>query len=488
MSLESNQPRASGPESVPLYAEHKKVYPKSVKGPHRRIKWLVLILIMTGYYVLPWLRWDRGIGLSDQAVLFDLYGRKLFFFDIEIWPQQIYYVTFILVFSAIGLFFVTALFGRLWCGYACPQTLWTDLFMLVERWIEGDRGDRIRRDEGPNTTEKVTLKLAKHAVWLTIALSTGGWWIFYFYDAPTLVHDVFAGTVPGYTVTMIGILTLITYFLAGYLREHTCTFMCPWPRFQAAMQDEESLVVSYRAWRGEKRAHLRRSVGWDQRQAQGLGDCIDCRACVAVCPTGIDIRNGSQLQCIGCALCIDACDEVMTKIGRPRGLVAFDTENNLVACAAAQAARPRLVRPRTIVYALLLTIIGTALVVIYEQRQLAHVSILRDRAPLFVRLADGQILNGYTVKISNMTRDAQTFKIGVEGIAGATLVRAGSDDAPVPELHLPAGADGVATYRVMVRVPHDALHAVATPLHFVVRSESEPIGDDYDGVFMGPTP
>ena len=473
-------------EPAPLFADHKKVYPKSVRGPYRRAKWMVFITIMTLYYVMPLLRWDRGPGLVDQAVLFDFYGRRLYFFNIEIWPQQIYYVTFILIFSAIGLFLTTSVFGRMWCGYACPQTLWTDLFMLVERWIEGDRNERIRRDQGPNSGEKLRLKLAKHAAWLTISLLTGGWFILYFYDAPTLARDLVSGAVPSYTVALIGILTLITYFLAGFLREHTCTFMCPWPRFQAAMTDEESLVVTYRRWRGETRAPFRKAVGWAERQARGLGDCIDCGVCQQVCPTGIDIRNGSQLQCIGCALCIDACDEVMVKMGRPRGLIAFDTVNAQVARGEGRAPVYRLLRPRTLIYLALLFGVGAGMVLSYEGQPKLHVSVLRDRAPLFVRLADGGILNGYTFKVLNMTREHQDYDLTLAGIPGAVMVQAGGDETPVAALRLTAAPDTVATYRILVRAPHAALSAASTPLHFVLKPRTGADGDVYDTVFMGP--
>lgn len=482
----SHDPTEAVDHQPSLYAAHKKVQPRSVRGPHRQIKWLVLIVIMTAYYVMPWLRWERGAGISDQAVLFDFDGRRFFLFNIEIWPQQIYYITFILILAAVVLFLTTALWGRLWCGYACPQTLWTDLYMLVERLIEGDRNERIRRDREPMTLNTFLLKLGKHGVWLTIALLTGGWFIFYFYDAPTLLHDVVAGTVTPATLVMILILSLMTYFLAGYLREHTCTFMCPWPRFQSAMQDEESLIVSYRAWRGEGRGPLRKGVSWEQRKAQGLGDCIDCHACQHVCPTGIDIRDGSQLQCIGCALCIDACDDIMKRIGRPKGLIAFDTLNAQTACAAGQTPRYRLMRPRTLLYMALLLVVGVFMVTTYAERSLVHVSLLRDRAPLYVRLAGGEIMNGFTFKISNLTREAHQYTVTLEGIPGARMVSSGSDDAPVTTLHLAAVPDAVATFRVTVRVPKDALAAVSTPLRFVVKSETAAINDTYDTSFMGP--
>lgn len=473
-------------EHVQLFEEHKKVYPKSARGIYRMIKWYVLAILLSIYYVMPFVRWDRGPGAASQATLFDFDGRRFYFFDVEIWPQQVYYVTFLMIFSAIALFLATTLFGRIWCGYACPQTVWTDLFMLVERWIEGDRSERIRRDQGPATWTKAGLKLAKHGVWLMISVATGGWWIMYFYDAPTLIRDILSGQVPSSTVAMIGLFTLTTYFLAGYVREHVCTYMCPWPRFQAAMQDEESLVVTYRRWRGENRAPLRKALPWPQRQAAGLGDCIDCSACRAVCPTGIDIRDGSQLQCIGCALCIDACNEVMTKIGRPRGLIAFDTANNQVACAAGLPPRYRLLRGRTMAYALALVVLAVGLVVSYEERQLVHVSVLRDRAPLFVRLADGEIQNGYTVKVLNMTQAARDYQLTVQGVAGAAMALAGSNAAPAPVLHLDAGRDSVATFRILVRAHRNALTGASTPLQFTLTPRQGGDGDRYDSVFLGP--
>ncbi|MEI6986166.1 MAG: cytochrome c oxidase accessory protein CcoG [Rhodospirillaceae bacterium] len=473
-------------EDTPLFADHKKVYPKSISGTFRRLKWLVLITLLFIYFFTPFLRWDRGPEMASQAVLFDFSGGRFYFFDAEIWPQQIYYIMILLIFSALALFLSTALFGRIWCGYACPQTVWSDLFMLVERWIEGERGERIRRDIGPTTRAKVLLKLAKHAVWLVISLLTGGWFIAYFYDVPTLAHDIMAAQLSSSTLVMIGILTLITYFLAGYVREHVCTFMCPWPRFQAAMQDEESLVITYRRWRGENRSPLHKSVAWPERRAAGFGDCIDCGACQQVCPTGIDIRNGSQLQCIGCALCIDACNEIMTKIGRERGLIAFDTDNNQIACSTGLPPRFRLLRGRTATYALLMLALIVASTIAYERRPQVQVNVLRDRAPLFVRLSSGEILNGYTLKILNMTRNAREYQLTLSGIAGTTMTMAGGAATPSTLLRLNADADTVATFRVMVRAPRASLTGFSTPLQFTVTPQVEGDGDRYEAVFLGP--
>ncbi len=276
--------KAGPPERRSLFKTREKVYPKAVSGRFRRLKWAALLVLLGLYYVVPWIRWDRGPGAPDQAVLIDMAGRRAYFFSIEIWPQEVSYLTGLLVLGAVGLFLVTALFGRLWCGYACPQTVWTDLYMWVERLIEGDRAERIRRDRSGPSLGKAGRKLAKHAAWLLIALATGGAWIMYFNDAPTLLRDAARLELSAGVAFFIGLFTLSTYLLAGWAREQVCTYMCPWPRFQAAMLDEHSLVVTYEAWRGEGRGPVRKNEGWDDRRARSGGDCIDCRACVHVSP------------------------------------------------------------------------------------------------------------------------------------------------------------------------------------------------------------
>ena len=303
-----------------LYAARQKVYPRLAHGRFRNIKWLVMAITLSIYYVLPWLRWDRGPNLPDQAVLLDFANGRLFLFFLEIWPQELYYITGILVISALGLFLVTALAGRVWCGYACPQTVWTDLMIAVERFWQGDRNARIRLDKEPWGAAKIFKKTMTHLSWLLIALATGGALVFYFRDAPTLAAELVTGTAPAIAYLFLGIFTATTYLLGGIAREQVCIYMCPWPRIQGAMVDRHTLLVSYRKERGEPRGPIRKGQSWE-----GRGDCIDCKACVAVCPTGIDIRDGAQLECIQCALCIDACNEIMDKIGRPRGLIAYDT-------------------------------------------------------------------------------------------------------------------------------------------------------------------
>ena len=335
-------------EDVPLFAATKKVYPQSVSGPYRRAKWLILVLCLGIYYLLPFLRWDRGPNLPNQAVLADLVNARFYFFFIELWPQEVYYFTGLLIMAAFVLFLMNAVAGRVWCGYLCPQTVWTDLFLAVERFFEGDRRERIKRDEGPWDVSKIWRKSAKHFVWLLIAWWTGGAWVLYFADAPTLVHQLATFEAPLTAYAFIGILTFTTYALAGIMREQVCNYMCPWPRIQAALTDDEALNVTYRYDRGDPRVSLRQAERL-RKLGDPAGDCIDCRQCVVVCPTGIDIRDGAQLDCIQCGLCIDACDNVMEKIGRPHGLIGFDTENNVKRRIAGEKPVYRPLRLRTAV-------------------------------------------------------------------------------------------------------------------------------------------
>ncbi len=323
-----------------LYAGREKVYPKLAHGRFRTVKWLVMALTLGIYYALPWMRWARGPDLPDQAVLLDMAHNRFFFFFLEIWPQEFYFVTGLLVLSALALFLVTSAAGRVWCGYTCPQTVWTDLMVLVERFWQGDRNARMRLDKERWGPVKLFKKAMTHLSWLAIGLATGGALVFYFRDAPTLAAELLAGTAPAIAYLFLGIFTLTTYVLGGIAREQVCIYMCPWPRIQGAMVDHETLLVSYKPYRGEPRGPHKKGQPWE-----GRGDCVDCKACVAVCPTGIDIRDGSQLECIQCALCIDACDDIMGKVGRPRGLIAYDTiakqEAASEGCAGAAAADTR---------------------------------------------------------------------------------------------------------------------------------------------------
>ncbi|MEM7524225.1 MAG: 4Fe-4S dicluster domain-containing protein [Pseudomonadota bacterium] len=471
------------------------VYPQSVKGPIRTRKTIVLIALLALYYILPFLRWDRGPSAPDQAVLLDFASGHFYFFFLELWIQDLILAAGLMIASAVGLFFVSTLYGRVWCGFTCPQTLWTDLFMFVERWIEGDRNARMRLDADPHAPGRLQKKILKHAVWILISVLTGGAFIFYFNDAPTTFVAIFDGTAP-LSVHFFGILfTAFTYLLAGYAREKVCTYMCPWPRFQAALLDKDSMVVSYQPWRGEPRgkrnlalrADLLNFAGGDSAavadappRAEGAGcgaaesgplaftrgDCIDCGLCVHVCPTGVDIREGLQLSCIGCGLCVDACNGVMEKIDRPKGLIRFDSENALEARAAGRVPdrRPIWGRARVWVYAVLFVGLISAIGAGYVNKGDAAMAVLHDRQPLFVRLTDGSVRNAYTLRVTNKTNDAMTLELVVDGLPPAVQTSIRNQDGP--RLELAPGA--VASKRVFLVAPRGAVPLGQTPVTFML--------------------
>jgi cytochrome c oxidase accessory protein FixG len=448
----------------PLYEARKKVYPQSVSGPFRRAKWIIMALCLGVYYLLPFVRWDRGPNAPDQAVLIDFAHRKFYFFFIEIWPQELYYVTGLLVLAALTLFLMNALAGRIWCGYLCPQTVWTDLFYFVERLIEGDRRDRMKKARQTLTLRHAGEIAAKHSIWLLIAAATGGAWVLYFADAPTLVRDIFTLNASSVAYIWIGILTLTTYLLAGHSREQVCTYMCPWPRIQAALTDEHALNVMYRHDRGEPRVSLKEA---DKRRATGepAGDCVDCGQCVAVCPTGIDIRQGPNLACIQCGLCIDACDTVMAKVGREPRLIAYDTDINLRNRQAGKAEQWRPIRPRTILYAALISVIGLVMLWQLTTRSFTYLGVLHDRNPVAVRLTDGSVRNAYTINISNKREVQRAYLLNVDGLRGTTVEIvgvAGPGGAPL----LDVGPGAVQSFRVLVTAPPGAELPEATPLRF----------------------
>jgi cytochrome c oxidase accessory protein FixG len=468
---------------LPLYVTRIKVYPRAIKGLWRRVKWSALVVLLGLYYLVPWLRWDRGPGAPDQAILIDLDGRRGWFFDVVIWPQEIYFVTGFLILAAFGLFFATALFGRVWCGFACPQTVWTDLFMLVERLIEGDRNERMRFDRAPMSAAKAARKGLKHAAWIAIAAATGGAWIFYFVDAPTTLMKIFRGEASLEVYFFVGLFTVTTYTLAGWAREQVCTYMCPWPRFQAAMLDEQSVIVTYQKWRGEPRGKHKAGDSWE-----GRGDCVDCSLCVAVCPTGIDIRDGQQIECIGCGLCIDACNQTMGKVDRPRGLIRWDTLADQQAKERGEAgAAWRPVRPRTLLYAVLLGVVAAVMLVTFFLRTDTELTVQRDRSPNFVRLSNGDIRNSYTVKILNKRRSEQRFELVLDGLPSATLGFVGAEiEGSGTGTRLAVHPDAVGTFRVFVTVPPAAAPAGSKSVEFAVRDVDGHRRASHDAVFVGP--
>ena len=472
-------PRPPEPEPPPLYAPRTRVYPRAVSGKWRHIKWATLVLLLGLYYVVPWLRWDRGPGAPSQAILIDLDHRRGWFFDIVIWPQEVYFVTGFLILGAFGLFFASSLFGRVWCGFTCPQTVWTDLFMWVERLIEGDRNERMRLDRQPMSVGKAARKTLKHAAWLMIAAATGGAWVFYYVDAPTTLVKIFRGEASMEVYAFIGLFTATTYVLAGWAREQVCTYMCPWPRFQAAMLDEQSLIVTYQKWRGEPRGKHKAGDSW-----AGRGDCVDCNLCVAVCPTGIDIRDGQQIECIGCGLCIDACDDVMERIGRPKRLIAYDSERNQELRSAGAAPVYRIFRPRTLLYVAILAAVGLIMLSALLLRSTVDINILPDRNPLFVTMTDGSIRNGYTVRVMNKQHATKSYELGTSH-GSARLAVQGVEGAG-ETVSLAAPPDGVATYHVFVLLPRSEVPGERNDLELTLKDLDSGSVTTYGTIFRGP--
>jgi len=475
------QPAEPGAPNQKLFAEHVKIYPRAVSGFWRKVKWWVVGTLLTAYYIGPWIRWDRGPGAPDQALLIDMAGRRGYFFTVEIWPQEVYYLTGLLILGAVGLFLVTAWFGRVWCGFTCPQTVWTDLFLWVERKIEGDRYARIRLDKGPVTLSKVGRKVAKHTVWLLIAVATGGAWIMYFNDAPTLVRQLFTGEAGSGVYGFLFLFTATTYVLAGWAREQVCIFMCPWPRFQGAMFDEDSLIVTYEEWRGEPRGGARKGQSFE-----GRGHCVDCGMCWQVCPTGVDIRKGQQMACIGCGLCIDACNGIMGRFGLPGELITYDSINNQIARSQGQKTRVRLIRPRTIAYAGVLAIVATVMAVSLTTRSRLEVNVIPDRQPLFVKLSDGSIRNGYTFKILNMQREPKTYLLATDGLIGAEISVLGKHHDPGPYVELSVAPDDIGAFKLFVKAPMASLTGKSTPLGFYLIDLDTRESLTYEAVFNGP--
>jgi cytochrome c oxidase accessory protein FixG len=463
-----------------LYANRVRVYPKTVHGPVRRFKWAVLIVCLSIYYLLPWLRWHRGVNQPDQAVLLSIWHERFYFFNLKFWPQDIYYLTGLLIMGAVTLFLVTSLIGRVWCGYTCPQTVWTDLFMWVERLIEGDRNERMKRDAEPVSFDTVWRKVLKHAAWLGIAFWTGGAWIMYYVDAPTVTVEFWTGTASKEVYFFTFLFTATTYLLAGWAREQVCTYMCPWPRFQSAMLDEQSITVTYQGWRGEPRMRGKRH---DDTPA---GDCIDCGACVTACPTGIDIRDGIQLECINCGLCIDACNHVMERTGRPKWLITWDTLADQAAKSEGRQTTLHLLRPRTLIYISALLVAVVVMTAALAMRSSVGLSVLHDRAPLFVRLPDGDLRNGYTVKIVNKGSNIALFELRTEGLNAASLAESNEGLGPASRLGLMVKGDSVGAFRVTVAGEPEHLVEGSQGVDFILRNSDTGEQTVYRSQFIGP--
>ncbi len=394
--------------TVELYASRKKIYVKEVKGFFQRIRNVSLTALMGMYFLFVWITVD-----GQPLIHFDLPAREFHLYGATFYPQDFILLSGMLIICAFGLFFITTLFGRVWCGYTCPQTVWTFIFMWVEERIEGGRNKRMKLDKAPRSAEKVAKKSAKHLAWLLIALATGLTFVGYFYPIRELIADLFTLQANGWAYFWVAFFTVATYLNAGWMREQVCLYMCPYARFQSVMFDPNTRVVSYDPNRGEPRGSRKKGVAPAEL---GLGDCIDCGQCVQVCPTGIDIRDGLQYECIGCALCIDACDEVMDKMNYPRGLIRYTTENEL------EGKTSKLLRPRTFGYGLVLLAMMAAITVTIMTRVPAQLDVLKDRGAPFGFNGDGRVENSYTLKIANMAEVPHTFTISASGLEGLRLL------------------------------------------------------------------
>ena len=451
---------------VSLYQKQQKIYARAVSGWFAGWRWALVWGTQLLFYGLPWLEWN-----ARQAVLFDLAARRFYIFGLVLYPQDFIYLTALLIISAYSLFLFTAVAGRLWCGFACPQTVYTEIFMWVERKIQGDRNARMRRDAGPWTLDRIARAAAKNGVWLVIALWTGFTFVGYFTPIRTLANLVSQFALGPWELFWIGFYSLATFGNAGFLREQVCKYMCPYARFQSAMFDKDTLIISYDEKRGEPRGGRKRSV---EPKAAGLGDCIDCSLCVQVCPTGIDIRDGLQYECIACAACIDACDSIMDKMSYPRGLIRYTTEHAL------KNQETHVVRPRMLVYAALLLVLVASLVTSMALRTPIILDVIRDRNALYRELPGDMIENSYTIKLINQSNDARDFRLRVSGVDGIFL------DGVADTFTIAGG--GVLSVPVRARAHRDNSQGVSK-IDFVAEALDD-TGDQRieDSRFLGPTP
>jgi cytochrome c oxidase accessory protein FixG len=422
-----------------LYEARQKIYPREIEGRFQRLRTLAAWVLLGIFYVIPWIPWS-----GRQAVLFDLPARKFHIFGLTLWPQDFYFLTWLLVIAALSLFFFTALAGRLFCGYACPQTVWTETFLWMERFVEGSRSQQMKLARAPWTAEKILRKGAKQFLWIAFALWTGFTFVGYFTPIAELAGKIANFATGPWETFWVLFYGGATYVNAGFMREQVCKYMCPYARFQSAMFDRDTLIITYDETRGEPRGARKKGV---DHRAKGLGDCVDCTLCVQVCPTGIDIRKGLQYECIACAACIDACDEVMDKVGYPRGLIRYDTQHGL------EGKAKKVLRPRTIVYASLLALLVTGFAVTLSNRSVVAVDVIRDRNALFRERSDGRIENVYNVKILNKDREAHEFRIAASGVPGLEVDYAG------PTVWVAPGA--VQGVPVRIRVPRGSLQGGA---------------------------
>jgi len=456
--MNSNNENKPDPEATlakaSFYEKHRKIYIREVKGWWATWRWIFVWLTQVLFYGAPWLIWN-----DRQAILFHLVERKFYLFGLVLWPQDVFYLAVLLIVSAYALFLFTAIAGRLFCGYACPQTVYSEIFMWVENRIEGDRSARLKLDKGPLTPRKLALKVVKHAIWILLSLWTGFTLVAYF----TPVHELLSALpfgLSGWELFWTLFYAGFCYMQAGFLREQVCKYMCPYARFQGVMFDPDTLVITYDPERGEPRGARKKNA-----DPGSFGDCVDCGLCVVVCPTGIDIRKGIQYECIGCGACIDACDPVMDKIGKPRGLIRYTTENALTKHFGASEVVGHILRPRIALYTTILLLICAATAWSLAHRVPLMVDVIRDRSVLSREADDGSIENVYNLKFMNTTEAAQQYRVAVDGLNGARLI----EDPLTVDV---ASAEN-REITVVVRVPPESGEKGANTIYFNINAESD---------------
>lgn len=430
-----------------LYEKREKIHAREVAGVFDRLRNISTVLLLGMYYVLPWVPWD-----GRQAILFDLPGRKFYIFGLTLWPQDFFYLSWLLIMAALLLFLATSVAGRVWCGYACPQTIWTQAFVWMERITEGNYAKRLKLDKAPRSIEKLLRRAGKRILWLVFAFWTGLTFVGFFSPITELASRMVSLDWGNWETFWVCFYGVATYANAGHLREQVCKYMCPYARFQSAMFDRDTLIVSYDVARGEPRGNRKRGT---EPGSQGLGDCIDCNICVQVCPTGIDIRKGLQYECITCASCVDACNTVMDRMNYPRGLISYTTENALEGKPA------RILRPRTLIYSALLGCLFLGFIWSLANSLPLHLDVIRDRNALYRELSSGEIENVYTLRLLNKSRSSQSFRIEISGVGGAVL----ETDPALPEL----GPGAVGSIMARVRVNPDNLEPGVRDVIFTAR-------------------
>ncbi len=452
-------------EQQGLYAKREKIHPRIVLGYFTRLKALSGVILLGLYYISPWLQWD-----GEQAVLFDLPARKFHILGLTFWPQDFIYLSFVLIIAALTLFLFTTLAGRLWCGFACPQTIWTDAFLWMERLVEGDRSKQIKLDNAPLSFRKFRIKATKHTLWLVFALFTGFTFVGFFTPIRELTQEIMTFNLGSWETFWLFFYSFATYGNAGWLREQVCIYMCPYARFQSAMFDKDTMIIAYDEKRGEARGTRKR--GDKNYKNKGLGDCLDCTMCVQVCPTGIDIRDGLQYQCISCSACVDVCDDIMDKMDYPRGLIRYTTENRL------NGIPTHIVRPRLFVYGGILLAIFIGMGYAISSRSLVQLDVIRDRSSLFIETDAGLIENVYRLRIMNKDNHPHVYDVAATGIEGLKFAK---------EHKIEVESGDVITLPVRLVAHPDKLAKRSTKVNFKLTAQDNlALTITEEGRFLGP--